>query len=122
DLLEKLIVDLAQRLERAPTDDPAAALAGYVQTHDAEESHLALLGQLIDEDRRNATLGKALRAALSGIADRLERLLRDEAQALGPLKGKAPAGGLARLDALSPRHIAELENDVLQLDDLIGRQ
>src|SRR5439155_906895 len=76
DLLEKFIADLAQRLERGPGDDPAAALAGYVQGHDAEESHLALLGQLIDEDRRNGTLGKALRAALSGIADRLEHLLR----------------------------------------------
>jgi hypothetical protein len=122
DLLEKFIVDLAQRLERAPTDDPAAALAGYVQTHDAEQSHLALLGQLIDEDRRNATLGKALRAALTGVADRLERLLRDEAKTLTALKGKPPAGGVGRLDALSAKHITELENDVLLLDDLIGRQ
>ena len=58
--------------------------------HDAEESHLALLGQLIDEDRRNGTLGKALRAPLAGIADRLEHLLRDEARALAVLKGKPP--------------------------------
>ena len=90
--------------------------------HDAEESHLGLLGQLIDEDRRNPTLGKALRAALTGIADRLEHLLRDEAKALAALKGKPPAGGLPRLDAMSAKHVTELENDVLLLDDLIGRQ
>ena len=122
DLLEKFIADLANRLERGPNDDVAGALAGYVARHDAEESHLALLGQLIDEDRRNGTLGKALRGTLTGIADRLERVLRDEAKALTALKGKAAAGGLARLDALSVKQIVELENDVLLLDDLIGRQ
>jgi hypothetical protein len=123
ELLEKLIGDLAQRLEQEARDDASVALADYANTHDAEESHLAMLGQLIDEDRRNATLGKSLRAALTGIADRLERQLRDEAKVIAALKGKpaAPAG-VARLRALSPRHITELENDVLLLDDLIGRQ
>ncbi|HEY7370795.1 MAG TPA: DUF4175 family protein [Polyangia bacterium] len=123
ELLEKLIGDLAQRLERGTGDDAAAALAGYVAVHDAEESHLALLGQLIDEDRRNGTLGKALRAPLAGIADRLEHVLRDEARVLATFKGKpAGPGGVARLDALAPKHVAELETDVLLLDDLIGRQ
>src|SRR4029077_2971317 len=32
------------------------------------------------------------------------------------------AGGLARLDAQGVRHVAELEADVLALDDVIGRQ
>jgi hypothetical protein len=122
ELLEKFIGDLAQRLERNPADDPVVALTGYGVMHDAEESHLGLLGQLIDEDRRNGTLGKALRAPLAGIADRLEHLLRDEARVLTAFKGKPAAGGLARLDALSPKHVTELENDVLLLDDLIGRQ
>ena len=81
-----------------------------------------MLGQIIDEDRRNSTLGKTLRGALSGIADRLERLLRDERQALGALKGKSDRGGLGRLDAISAKQVTELENDVLVLDDLIGRQ
>ena len=122
ELLEKFIGDLAQRLERGAVEDPGAAVAQYVSMHDAEESHLGLLGQLIDEDRRNPTLGKALRAALTGIADRLEHLLRDEGKALAALKGKATAGGLPRLDAMSGKHVTELENDVLLLDDLIGRQ
>ena len=135
ELLEKLLGDLADRLERgpagaapaapAPPDAASAAaerLAAFAGVHEAEESHLALLGQLLDEDRRNANLGKALRAALAGIADRLERALREEGQALGAVKGKPTAGGLARVETLSGRHVAELENDVLQLDDLIGRQ
>jgi hypothetical protein len=50
-------------------------------------------------------------------------VLRDEARVLATFKGKAPgAGGVARLDALAPKHVAELETDVLLLDDLIGRQ
>jgi len=122
ELLEHFIGDLAARLERNAGDDAATALAGAIAVHDAEESHLALLGQLIDEDRRNGTLGKALRAPLAGIADRLEHVLRDEARVLAPLKGKPAPGGVARLDALQPKHITELENDVLLLDDLIGRQ
>ena len=122
DLLEKFIGDLANRLERGTVDDPAVTLMGYASMHDAEESHLALLGQLIDDDRRNGTLGKALRGTLTGIADRLERVLRDEAKALAALKSKPTAGGLARLDTLSVKQIAELESDVLLLDDLIGRQ
>jgi hypothetical protein len=136
ELLEKLIGDLADRLEHgaAGGGDAGAAAAGgaeaalaqrlgaYAAVHEAEESHLALLGQLVDEERRNGSLGKALRATLAGIADRLEKLLRDEAQALGALKGKTTPGGVARLDAQSVRHVAELENDVIALDDVIGRQ
>ncbi len=102
DLLEKLLTDLADRLERdgtgAEATTPDERLAGAVMVHDAEEARLALLGQLIDEDRRNGSMGKALRTALVGIADRLEKLLREETKALAALKGKATAGGLARLD------------------------
>ncbi len=116
EVLDKLVGDLADRLEHED-------LAGLLAVHEAEESHLTLLGRLIDDDRRDATLGKALRAALAGIADRLERLLRDEAPALTALRGKPPGTRPdTRLDALSAKHAAELEKDVLLLDDLIGRQ
>jgi hypothetical protein len=133
ELHEKLIGDLAERLERGPasvapfapgTDANSVAerLGAFASVHEAEESHLALLGQLIDAERREGGMTKALRGALAGIADRLEKVLREEAQALGAAKGKPPAAALARLDALAPRHVAELESDVLLLDDLIGRQ
>jgi hypothetical protein len=132
ELLEKLIADLGDRLEHEPAAPPPGGaaeasaaderVAAQAAAHDAEESHLALLGQLLDQDRRNGVLGKALRAALGGIADRLERLLREEAAALGALKGKAAGGGRARLGAVAARQVSELESDVLLLDDLIGRQ
>ncbi len=133
DLLEKLIADLAARLEHEPAvaappapggteaaaaDERVAALAAV---HEAEEAHLALLGRLLDEDRRESVLGKTLRTALAGIADRLEHLLREEALALAAQRSK-PAGGRARLEAASAKQVAELEADVLRLDDLIGRQ
>ena len=93
DLLEKLIGDLAERLEHeAGRRRRRWRCADYASVHEAEEAHLALLGQLIDEDRRNGTMGKTLRAALGGVADRLEKLLREEAQALAAFKGKPPRG------------------------------
>jgi hypothetical protein len=152
ELLEKLIGDLADRVERDPAALPAAVspgpigpgaaagdladerLAAQAAVHEAEESHLALLGQLLDQDRRNGVLSKALRTALGGIADRLEHLLREEALALGAARGngagqrQAPTGekfgvrGRAKLAAADAHQIAELESDVLLLDDLIGRQ
>src|SRR5580692_7811109 len=133
DVLEKLVGDLAARLERDPsvaapaapgTSEAAAAderVAAAAAEHEAEEAHLALLGRLLDEDRREAVLGKTLRAALAGIADRLEHLLREEAQALSALKAR-PGASRARLEAVSGKQVAELESDVLRLDDLIGRQ
>ncbi len=93
ELLDRLVTDLANRLEQAPAardagpaaaGDAQARLAAIGVLHDAEESHLALLGRLLDDDRREGTLGKALRGALAGIADRLEHVLREEAAALGP--------------------------------------
>ena len=136
DLLEKLLGDLAARLERDPGVAPAPApgatdataagerVAAIAAVHEQEEAHLALLGRLLDEDRREATLGKSLRAALAGIADRLEHLLRDEAQALLAVKAnqlkqaKPGAAGRARLEAASGKQVVELESDVLRLDDL----
>jgi hypothetical protein len=127
EVLERLLGDLGDRLENGPAGQAGASarLAALAAVHEAEESHLALLGRLLDDDRREGTLGKALRAALTGIADRLERLLREEAPALAALRAKAAKGaapGLAALDGPQARHAAELEKDVLLLDDLVGRQ
>jgi hypothetical protein len=122
ELLEKLVADLADRLEQDPSAAAAARAAALGTVHEAEESHLALLGRLIDDDRREGTLSKALRATLGGIADRLERLLRDESKALGALRAKPSTELLASLDGMQAKHAAELEKDVLLIDDLIGRQ
>ncbi|MES1164646.1 MAG: DUF4175 family protein [Verrucomicrobiota bacterium] len=132
DLLERMVTDLADRLEsdakfqpRSETGSAAEAaerrLAAIAAVHAAEEAHLALLGRLLDEDRREGGLGKTMRAALAGIADRLERGLRAEAAALAGVRGRGGAGR-ARLEAAVTKQVAELESDVLRLDDLIGRE
>jgi hypothetical protein len=130
EILDRLTEDLALRLERSPgvregaappPADPAARLGLVKSMHDAEESHLALMGRLLDDDRRESNLSKPLRAALAGIADRLGRLLRDEA-ALLSVQRPGPAATTKKLEAHGDRQTAEMENDVLLLDDLIGRQ
>ena len=138
EVLERLIGDLGDRLETLDAGSRGALSpadldsrrAAYATLHEAEETHLTVLGRLLDDDRHEQTLGKPLRAALAGIADRLGRLVREEKGILGPaqegrdgeLRARAIAAALGKLDAASARHIAELEKDVLMLDDLIGRQ
>jgi len=122
EILEHLIADLADRLElgegqsagRAGND--TARRATFLALDENEEAHLTLLGRLLDDDRREATLGKALRAALAGIGDRLGKLLREEKDLL------AHHAAAARLRTHDGRHVAELERSVLLMDDLIGRQ
>jgi hypothetical protein len=130
EVLEKLLTDLGDRLEHGPGEpgtradaaEAASRLAALTTVHEAEEGHLTLLGRLLDDDRREGTLGKPLRAALASVADRLAKLLREEAPALAAARGKATAAALAPLDAALARHVVELERDVLLLDDLVGRQ
>ena len=130
DILERFIADLADRLELAESKPgleerapPAAASDGdrrrtaTLRLDENEEAHLTLLGRLLDDDRREGSLGASLRAALAGIADRLGKLLREEKDALA--RRASPA---ARLRELDVRHVAELEKSVLSMDDLIGRQ
>jgi hypothetical protein len=104
--------------------------AAFAAVHEAEEGHITLLGRLLDDDRREGILGKTLRNHLAAMADRLGRLLREERGILAkPGVGRAAqrsarqlAAGLGRLERPHQGHIAELEKDVLLLDDLIGRQ
>jgi len=139
EILEHFIHDLGDRLEltaRAPTTGrgaPARAAAAAPLPADEdfgrttgttwglvtenEEAHLTAIGRLIDDDRREGTLGKSLRAALAGIADRLGKLVREEKE----LVRKRGAGSAAARKH-NARHVAELERDVLLMDDLIGRQ
>jgi len=125
EILEHLIADLADRLEIGEGQPPArgehagndtARRATFLALDENEEAHLTLLGRLLDDDRREATLGKALRVALAGIADRLGKLLREEKDLL------RQRGAATRLRAHQSRHVVELERSVLLMDDLIGRQ
>jgi len=133
EILDKLLAALADRLDRQTEDaedrtkanTPGwfdARHAAYVSLHDTEESYLALLGRLLEDDKRDPHLGKPLRAALSSIADRLGDRLREERDLLSSLHKSAGATARKRWDLASEHHIAEIEKDVLLLDDLIGRQ
>ncbi|HEX2660371.1 MAG TPA: hypothetical protein VHU40_18955, partial [Polyangia bacterium] len=123
EILERVIADLADRLEHTAAEDakpapsPESQRASRATLRENEEGHLTQLGRLLDEDRRAGSLGKPLRAALAGVADRLGKLLREEKDLLA--KRALPA---RKLRALDDRHVAELEKDVLLIDDLIGRQ
>ncbi|MGC9983260.1 MAG: hypothetical protein ABSF35_06470 [Polyangia bacterium] len=129
-VLDKLVGTLADRIEFAEAvseSPPLERLWRWRDLHEAEESHLVLLGRLVDEQRRKASASRTLVAALASVADRLGRQMREEADLLKGLRKQADQGALTstRLNRLQPagaRHVAELESVVLVLDDLIGRQ
>jgi hypothetical protein len=151
EILDRLIVNLANRLEALdPEPEPAKPAAGgssarpgsipwdnssklvlWLSVHEELESHVAALGRIIDDERRSGSGSKAVLGALSSIADRLARKLREEAALLGSLRGRVSQGvmtttvGGAAFDRLlkhEAKHVEELETAVLMLDDLIGRQ
>ena len=151
EVLEQLTGDLADRLELAgmspakgasakaagagagkssanvPSASREPRLAAFAAVHEAEDAHITLLGRLLDDDRREGILGKTLRNQLAAMAERLGHLLRDERTDLGKsgdgaVSARQLTASLARLESRQDPHIAELEKDVLLLDDLIGRQ
>lgn len=142
EILEHFIHDLGDRLELTARGSGAASRGSKSSTRNGatvpatgdedlgrtaattwamitenEETHLTAIGRLIDDDRREGTLGKTLRAALAGIADRLGRLVREEKE-LVRKRGAVSAPVFKH----NERHVAELEKDVLLMDDLIGRE
>jgi hypothetical protein len=107
--------------------DPPSHLLALQQGHDKEAEQIAQLGRIIDEQKRNKSDSKTLLASLSGIADRLNRHLRDESPLLMKLREKRDKNALAlrELGAFHQQdrdHVAALEEACLLLDDLIGRQ
>jgi hypothetical protein len=133
EILDRLLGSLADRLElpletqRGQAPNALAHLSTWLTIHETEESHLALLGRVVDEERRAGTVSKTLLASLAGIADRLGRHMRDETALLGALRGKGEDGSLSmsafgRLQVAGAKHVAELEAATLLLDDLISRQ
>ena len=128
ELLEALLGSLGDRIELEPTDKPTSVperLARLREVHDAEQAHLADIGRLVEQQRRGGGTGKVQAGPLSTSVTRLSRLMRDEEEMLAGSSGKSDAVASAlwgRINAAAPRHTAELENSVLALDDLIGRQ
>jgi predicted nucleic acid-binding Zn-ribbon protein len=135
EVLDKLIDNLGERLglQEAPpgTSKGPADLSGHLTTwqtlHESLESQVAALGRIIDDEKRGGAASKGLLQALSGIADRLGRRLREETDLLTALRAKADQGALAasvfgNIFDHGRKHVEDLEAAVLALDDLIGRQ
>jgi DNA repair exonuclease SbcCD ATPase subunit len=135
DVLDKLLENLGDRLEAleippaaaGPSVDLPAKLAMWLALHESEESQVAALGRVIDDERRAGSSAKTVLASLSSIADRLSRRLREESGLLGALKSRSDDGTLGtgsfdRLYQHGGKHVEDLETAVLMLDDLIGRQ
>jgi hypothetical protein len=136
EILDRMLAALADRLElgqeampRGISSAAAAAtrLSSWIGVHQAEESHLALLGRTIDEERRAGSASKPLLATLAAIANRLGQHMRVETALLSSVRsrtdmGGTAAAGLGHLHAAGAKHAVELESTVLLLDDLIGRQ
>ncbi|MBN2575446.1 MAG: hypothetical protein JXP73_12855 [Deltaproteobacteria bacterium] len=128
EMLERLLASLADRIEIEHRDGATTAperLARLREVHEAEQSHLGDLERLLEQQGRAGGMSKVQASPLAAAVTRLGRLLRDEGEMLKGSAGKSDsvASALAaRLRATAPRHTAELENAVLALDDLIGRQ
>lgn len=130
EVLDGLVTVLADRIENedpGKTVEVAERMTSLREVHEAEGNSLQQLGRLVDEQRRTGGVAKVASSPLAGTVIRLGKLQREEGEGLAAQPGK-PDNGTAtltlwgRLHAQAPRHIAELENAVLALDDLIGRQ
>ena len=71
--------------------DTATKLLPWFAAHEAPESHVAALGRIIDDERRSGSGSKSVLAALSSIADRLARRLREESGLLARACGAGPS-------------------------------
>ena len=128
---ERLLGVLADRLEAGVRPAGETPLPDeftlWQASHDEEATQVALLAGLVDEQRRDGGASATLLEALSRIADRLNKQLRVEGVVLRNLKRRAEGGRLALTDLQPLRrmagpHVVILEDVVLVLDDLIGRQ
>lgn len=129
-VLERLLGVLADRLELAEKSaerTPAAEANAYQHAHEEETAQVALLAGLVDQQKREGGASEALLEALSKVADRLNRALKGESKLLQKLRplndeGRLSVNDLGTLRKAAPEHVLTLEEAVLVLDDLIGRQ
>jgi hypothetical protein len=132
-LLEEAVQLLGDRLEvKRGLDDEAVADA-FTRIHSRAE------GLLLSLSRAEQSTGEAQKAAHSGARSlkntlgemhtRLGKLVREEEHTLAELRERRRKtnqplhGGVARpLEKGNGAHVAELERDVIALDDLLGKQ
>ena len=120
ELLELLLRNLGDRLE-------LAGVTGFplvdriTHAHEGEQQAVTLAAQLADDIKGDSMAPKELRPVLTGMAERISKLLRDEEEPLTAARHHREFRETA-LREHSQKHVGELEQDVLKLDDLIGRQ
>lgn len=133
EVLEQAVQLLGDRLEvKRGLDDEALAEA-FTRIHSRAEGLLLALSraeQSTGEAQKTARSGaRGLKGTLGDMHARLARLVRDEEQTLAELRERRRKtsqplhGGVARpLEKGNVAHVAELERDVILLDDLLGKQ
>jgi hypothetical protein len=124
-IFEAMVTLLADRLEAAPGEiDPRRGFAGRT------DELAASLAQLVPMLEKDPLAPKKLARDLDGMRGRLDKAGRDEATLtmdLATRAARAPGGVLPRpmlapLTVSDGKNIAELEKDVLALDDWLARQ
>src|SRR5262249_12320653 len=127
ELLEEVLRALGDRLEGldAGREDAGRLLDSMLHAHETEQQVVTMAARLSDEGKGDPMAPKELRPVLVGIAERLGKLLREEEEPIsqGRRRHDMKSGGFASLlRDHSQKHVVELEQDALKLDDLIGRQ
>lgn len=135
-LRELAIQLLGDRIELSPTvpSHPAEAQADSLErmltAHRKTEAFLLQMGRVQQDAMRQDAGNRDLTSVLAEIGRRLGKLTQDEEPVLSELRkqrsaaaGNKPRPSLGKeLISHNDRHIAELERDVIALDDLLGRQ
>ncbi|MCS6914022.1 MAG: DUF4175 family protein [Myxococcota bacterium] len=129
-LREQALVLLADRIEAGLPggDEPGTPELPerMIEIHRKAEALLIEIGRVQEELPKDALAPKELRAALQEMGRRLGKLTHEEEQLLAEWRGRREGRRSPRspreIAQHNERQIAELERDVLLLDDLIGRQ
>ncbi len=119
ELVELLLADLAERLPGL--GDDVAVRAAALQRSRATVVAATALGAAFAQDPH---AGHALRDAVAGVRERLDKLVAAEARLLDKApRGADPTRGLlAKLAPGDAKLVAELETDVLLLADWLDRE
>ncbi len=115
-LLDQALDALAVRLEREVPPEPEPARSRFEAVRTALEAFVTQLQRHADEARAGGGATGSERAVYTEMATRLRRLVREERLAHG--RTLAAVDARAAIDA---RTVTQLEDDVLTLDDLVGR-